>query len=1167
LRAGSVDFTALPVMPRRFLILFLLAVTGLIRPLCAADSSEQFLSAYQAYQQGEKAERDGSTGEALKNYRYAESLLQAISSRDPSWQKAVVEYRLKKTQEGLSRLQGAGDATLSSAPPSAPAGEAPSQTPQSGPSITITPPGSAATSAKQQATPASSSEVRRLKKLVDSLKSELQSVKDAATAERSRADDLDKMQWTKEKSRLEQQLVEAKDQVASLGEKLHQRDSWEKDLKDLQKRLDDALADKATTEEYYQQREKKLADATAELSKQLEEARGKITAGNESGRKVEELTKQIEQDRESLKQLQAKLDHAGDAAKDGAAKNTELNEKIRSLTAKLSESQKQVEELSPLREKIVLLQQEAQSLKKEADSSKTAIARLDKAAGQREADLTAVSEERAKLASEVQRLGEAVKEAAKVKGLESQSEELRKTVSSLQQQLDAASKEAEHSNALLADSEKDAKAAKQKALSVASAAAADRAVLEEEHKKMELKLAEATQRIEGLGNQLQSLGQSKKEAEDLRANLDENTTALQEVRAKLAETQKQASADQSKSRDEIKGLEASVNSATKEKKAWAADRAVLEEEQKKLETKLVEATRRIDGLGDQVQSLESVKKEALDLQAKLAESTKSLQDADAKIAKIQHDFAVDKDEVARKFAASESLKKLLESQNATLQQQLKDALGQMGALIDKKPETAAMQDQLAKLQQQLADNSKNYADSQKKLAEMASSRPEQEKLLRQREQELATAQSEAKKLKGDLENSNKKITELQQQAQQGQDRMKQLQDQLADLSIKATSGDKASESLQKEVERLKAESVSSKEKLASLKGDSEKAKELQQQLADKESELARLKKKKGIKGSVADAKTADENTVLRGIILKQVKEEAKRAQARRLMEEEMKRLNVQSQTLSDQIGVLSAPSLVLTPEERALFKEGQLVVVDDGSGALQAAVAAPLPTQNPSTETNSSTNAAGPADTSAQSTNKAKTSEESGKEMAWQGKFKECLARAKDEFDRQDYLQAENSFKEALGYSPDDYFALSNLGVVEFQLGKLKEAEEALAKASQKKSDSSFALTTLGIVNYRQERLEEAEKTLRKAIAVNDQDFTAHNYLGIVLAASGKGKAGESEIMKAIEINKNYADAHFNLAVIYATGKPPSKMMAKKHYAKALELGAPPDPSLERLVQ
>lgn len=1056
-------------MSRRFPIVFVLALTGLALPLLASDSSEQFLSAYQAYQQGEKAERDGSTGEALKNYRYAESLLKDISSKDPSWQRAVVEYRLKKTQEGLSRLQGAGDVFPAAASPYVP-GDAPSsQAPQSGPSITITPPGAAASSAKQQAPAAVTSEVRRLKKLVDSLKSELQSVKDAATVEKSRSDDLDKMQWTKEKSRLEQQLGEAKDQVASLGEKLRLRDSWEKDLKDLQKKLDDALADKATAEEYYQKREKKLADDSAELSKQLEEARGKVVAGNQSGRKVEELSGQVERERESLKQLQAKLDHASEAAKDGESKNAELNQRIRDLTAKLSESQKQIQELSPLREKITMLQQEAQGLRKDADSSKAAIARMNKAADQREADLAAVSEERARMESEIQRLGEAVKEAAKVKGLEARSDELKKTVESLQQRLDAASKEAEHSKALLAVSEGETKAAKQKELSVATAAAADRAVLEEEHKKLEAKLAEATRRIEGMGNQLQSL--------------------------------------------------------------------------------------------------EPAKKEVLELRSKLAESTKSLQEADARIAKIQHDSSADKDEAARKLAASDALKKLLEAQNSTLQQQLKDALGQVGSLIDKKPETAAMQDQLAKLQQQLADNSRNYADSRKRLTEMASSQPEQEKLLRQRERELAAVQAEAQKLRGDLENSNKKITELQQQALQGQDRMKQLQDQLADLSIKASSGDKAASNLQKEVDRLKAETASSREKLASLKGDSEKAKELQQQLADKESELARLKKKRGIKGAVAGANTDDENGVLRAIILRQVKEEARRAQARRLMAEEMKRLNVQSQTLSEQAGILSAPVLVLSPEERALFKEGQLIVVDEGSGALQASVAAPLPAQTPSPEGNGATNEAAAVDAANRSTEKAKTPEEPGKEMAWQGKFKECLGRAKEEFDRQDYLQAENSFKEALGYSPDDYFALSNLGVVEFQLGKLKEAEEALSKASQKKSDSSFALTTLGIVNYRQERLEEAEKTLRKAIAINDQDFTAHNYLGIVLAASGKGKAGENEIMKAIEINKNYADAHFNLAVIYATGKPPSKMMAKKHYAKALELGAPPDPSLERLVQ
>jgi len=1155
-------------MSRRFLFPCFLALAAIARTLCAADPSEQFLSAYQAYQQGERAERDGSTGEALKNYRFAESLLQSISSKDPSWQKAVVEYRLKKTQEGLSRLQASGETSSGVVTPPAESGNS-----QTGPSITITPPGS---SSPQQAPTGSSGEVRRLKKLVESLKSELQSVKDAAASEKSRSDDLDKMQWTKDRSHLEEQLSAAKDQIASLGEKLRKRDSWEKDIKDLQKKLDDAIADKATTEEYFQQREKKIADASVELTRQLEEARGKIVAGNQNGQKVEELTKQVEQDREALKQLQAKLDHAGESSKQGEAKSVELNDKIKDLSAKLAESQKQVEELSPLREKILLLQQEAAGLRKESDSTKTSFARMKneealslQGAGKREAslraDLAALGEERDKLASEVGRLAEAAREASKVKGLESKTEELKKTVETMQQQLDAAATESGQSKARLARAEQEAKAAWQKTAATTSAIDADRAVLEEERRKLETKLGDATQKIAGMGDQLQVLESVKKETEALRAKLAENDKALQESQGKLAETQKQAASEKAGAQEKIKGLQAAVDAAGKEQQAGAADRAVLEEERRKLEARLGDATQKIAGMGDQLQVLESVKKETEALRAKLAENDKALQESGEKLSKLEHDSSVEKDEATRKLATAGSLKELLETQNAGLQQQLKEALGKLATLIDKKPENAAMQEQLSKFQQQLDANSKNYAEAQKKLAEIAASRPEQEKLLKQREEALAAAQAEAQKLKGDLENSNRKITELQRQALQGQDRLKQLQDQLADLSVKASTGDKAADALRKEVEQLRSAAATSQEKLTSLQGDAEKTKELQQQLSDKEAELARLKKKKGTKGAVADAKTTEENGVLRAIIMRQVKEEAKRAQARRMMEEEMKRLNVQSRTLSEQIGVLASPSLVLSPEERSLFKEDQLVVIDDGGSSLQASVAAPLPSQTPPPATKDQ--ASPSADVPARAANQTNAPEPPSKELAWQGKFKECLAKAKDEFDRQDYLQAENSFKEALGYSPDDYFALSNLGVVEFQLGKLKEAEEALTKAAQKKSDSSFALTTLGIVNYRQERLGDAEKTLRKAIAVNDQDFTAHNYLGIVLAASGKGKAGESEIMKAIEINKDYADAHFNLAVIYATGKPPSKMMAKKHYAKALELGAPPDPSLERLVQ
>jgi Tfp pilus assembly protein PilF len=59
----------------------------------------------------------------------------------------------------------------------------------------------------------------------------------------------------------------------------------------------------------------------------------------------------------------------------------------------------------------------------------------------------------------------------------------------------------------------------------------------------------------------------------------------------------------------------------------------------------------------------------------------------------------------------------------------------------------------------------------------------------------------------------------------------------------------------------------------------------------------------------------------------------------------------------------------------------------------------------------------------------------------------------------------------------------------------------------------------------------------------------------------------EKEFLKAIEIDDTFADAHFNLALVYATEKPPSLEMARRHYKRALELGIPPDPRLEKLLQ
>jgi hypothetical protein len=113
-------------MHRFLLCLFLLISSGV--ELLASDSSKLFLNAYQAYQQGEKLEWHGSAKKAAEEYLVAESLLLEIRKNDPSWQGAVIDYRLKLIRDGLRRLQP--DATFSEAAstPVAPSSDLPTGT-------------------------------------------------------------------------------------------------------------------------------------------------------------------------------------------------------------------------------------------------------------------------------------------------------------------------------------------------------------------------------------------------------------------------------------------------------------------------------------------------------------------------------------------------------------------------------------------------------------------------------------------------------------------------------------------------------------------------------------------------------------------------------------------------------------------------------------------------------------------------------------------------------------------------------------------------------------------------------------------------------------------------------------------------------------------------------
>lgn len=167
-------------------------------------------------------------------------------------------------------------------------------------------------------------------------------------------------------------------------------------------------------------------------------------------------------------------------------------------------------------------------------------------------------------------------------------------------------------------------------------------------------------------------------------------------------------------------------------------------------------------------------------------------------------------------------------------------------------------------------------------------------------------------------------------------------------------------------------------------------------------------------------------------------------------------------------------------------------------------------------------------------------------------------ALGKNKFDA-----AEKAFLQLLKLSPDNPSGLVNLGLVEFRLGKMDEAQKYLERAIRVKPDAALAWMMLGVIYMNQGSLEAATAELAQAVYLNPKNPPAHNYYAVVLAKRGWYDAAEDELQKVVELAPNFAEAQYNLALIYFQRQPPAIELARRHYQKALELGAAPDPDFE----
>ena len=84
------------------------------------------------------------------------------------------------------------------------------------------------------------------------------------------------------------------------------------------------------------------------------------------------------------------------------------------------------------------------------------------------------------------------------------------------------------------------------------------------------------------------------------------------------------------------------------------------------------------------------------------------------------------------------------------------------------------------------------------------------------------------------------------------------------------------------------------------------------------------------------AKLTKENEMLRNIIVRERQEEARRDQAKKLMLAEFDKLQIKSETLTQQIQLLAQPVTRLTTDELALLRQPVVSISDDNPGAVKA---------------------------------------------------------------------------------------------------------------------------------------------------------------------------------------------------------------------------------------
>jgi tetratricopeptide (TPR) repeat protein len=178
----------------------------------------------------------------------------------------------------------------------------------------------------------------------------------------------------------------------------------------------------------------------------------------------------------------------------------------------------------------------------------------------------------------------------------------------------------------------------------------------------------------------------------------------------------------------------------------------------------------------------------------------------------------------------------------------------------------------------------------------------------------------------------------------------------------------------------------------------------------------------------------------------------------------------------------------------------------------------------------------------------------------------ELVAEAQSYFSAREYDKAEADYLRILEKDPNNALAEANLAAIEMEENKLDAAEKHINSAIAQNPNDAYNVSLLGYLKFRQQKFDEALDALSRAAKLDPQNPQVQNYLGVTLSHKGLRAQAETALRKAILLDPDYGPAHNNLAVVYINGQPPSAALARWHYQKALDLGQPRNPDLEKLL-